>query len=89
MHDLDPSHTHPRADPLLVNPALFSDTPPAQQLWGAAPATRGCELLLQYLDLVDKYPTPPRMVRAHVHKLLGDWLQVRIQVSCINSPFLI
>lgn len=64
------------ADPLLVNPALFSDAPLAAQPWAASPATRGCHLLQQYLDMVDKYPTPPRMVRAHVHKLLGDWLQV-------------
>ena len=65
------------ADPLLVNPALFSDLPPGQQPWAGAPATRGCVLLLQYLDLVDAHPpTHPRMMRAHTHRLLGDWLQV-------------
>jgi len=64
------------ADPLLSNPALFSGVPLAEQPWANAPATRGCLLLEQYLDLVDKYPTPARMVRAHMHKLLGDWLQV-------------
>ena len=35
-----------------------------------------CDMLLEYLDLCEKYPTPQRMVRAHVHKLLGSWFNV-------------
>jgi hypothetical protein len=69
------------ADPLLANPALFSDLPPGQQPWGDTPATRGCQLLQRYLNLVDMYPTHPRMIRAHTHRLLGDWLQVGL-VGC-------
>ena len=48
----------------------------AEQVWAERPGLRGCVLLQQYLDLVDQYPTPGRMQRAHMHKLLGDWLQV-------------
>lgn len=33
-------------------------------------------LILEYLDLAEKYPVPPRMVRAHVHKVLGCWFRV-------------
>ena len=34
------------------------------------------EMLLEYLALCEKYPTPQRMIRAHVHKLLGSWFNV-------------
>lgn len=64
------------AEPLLSNPTLFSTVPLAEQPWSETPALKGCMLLLRYLDLVDEYQTPPSMVRAHMHKLLGDWLQV-------------
>ena len=81
------SSIYGNADPLLVNPALFSDLPPGQQPWAAAPATRGCVLLQQYLDLVDAHPpTHPRMMRAHTHRLLGDWLQVGRLASDHCSP---
>jgi tRNA-dihydrouridine synthase 1 len=34
----------------------------------------GIPLLREYLHLVLQYPTPMRMVRGHVHKLIGGWL---------------
>lgn len=50
--------------------------PEREQPWAQHPGTRGALLLLRYLDLVDSYETPSRMIRAHMHKMLGDWLQV-------------
>uniref|UniRef100_A0A0D6RAK5 tRNA-dihydrouridine(16/17) synthase [NAD(P)(+)] n=1 Tax=Araucaria cunninghamii TaxID=56994 RepID=A0A0D6RAK5_ARACU len=33
-------------------------------------------LLLEYFDLCEKYPVPWRMIRAHVHRMLGDWFRI-------------
>lgn len=33
-------------------------------------------LVLEYFDLCEKYPVPWRMVRAHVHRMLGDWFRI-------------
>lgn len=33
-------------------------------------------LLLEYFDLCENYPVPWRMIRAHVHRMLGDWFRV-------------
>lgn len=33
-------------------------------------------MLAEYLEEVRKYPTPKRMIKAHTHRLLGEWLQV-------------
>ena len=33
-----------------------------------------CKLLLQYLELTQKHPTPMRMIKGHVHKMVGPWL---------------
>eukprot|EP00850_Spirogloea_muscicola_P001974 SM000007S20934 [mRNA] locus=s7:1050385:1052297:- [translate_table: standard] len=33
-------------------------------------------LMAEYLDLCDPYPVPMRMIRAHMHKLLGSWFRV-------------
>jgi tRNA-dihydrouridine synthase 1 len=64
------------AEPLLHNPTLFD--PDAPHDAAAAAATRPLEwpalLALEYCELAERYPTPPRMVRGHVHKLLGAWL---------------
>ncbi|KAK3236500.1 hypothetical protein CYMTET_53364 [Cymbomonas tetramitiformis] len=55
------------ADPLLCNPALFS----GRHLSGDA----NCKVLLEYLDYCAKYPTPMRMVKGHVHRMLRGWFQ--------------
>lgn len=68
------------ADPLLANPALFSSSTPESCPWAEYPATRGAVLLLRYLELVDQYETPPRIIRAHMHKMLGDWLQEHVDL---------
>jgi tRNA-dihydrouridine synthase 1 len=34
-----------------------------------------CDLVLEYLDFVEKHSTPMRMVKGHVHKMLGQWFK--------------
>ena len=62
------------AETLLTNPALFSEE--KSELGVPDCPEEPCLMLLEYLDLCEKYPTPQRMVRAHVHKLLGSWFSV-------------
>ena len=57
------------ATPLLENPALFAPVPPEGR-----PMTWPATLALEYCDLAEAYGAVPRMVRGHVHKLLGPWL---------------
>lgn len=69
------------AESLLENPALFAGYRTAQ--WGLG-YDETCkdgeldqaELLVEYLKLCEKHPVPWRMIRSHVHKLLGDWFRV-------------
>jgi len=64
------------AEPLLRNPALFDRTAPHSAMAAAAerPPEWPALLALEYCELATQYPTPMRMVRGHVHKLLGPWL---------------
>ena len=66
------------ADPLLENPSLFSDPPFAPPSDPNVPlpveGDANCKLLLQYLELTQKHPTPMRMIKGHVHKMVGPWL---------------
>lgn len=57
------------AESLLQDPALFSSNRRSQE--GRYKATDGPALLLEYCDLVDKYPTPYRMIQGHAFSLLG------------------
>ena len=57
------------ATPLLENPALFAPVPPEGR-----PMTWPATLALEYCDLAESYGAVPRMVRGHMHKLLGPWL---------------
>ncbi|KAL4568746.1 hypothetical protein LXL04_024361 [Taraxacum kok-saghyz] len=54
------------AESLLEKPDLFS---------GFKKLDQG-ELVVEYLKLCEKYPVPWRMIRSHVHKMLGDWFRV-------------
>eukprot|EP00884_Botryococcus_braunii_P000662 jgi/Botrbrau1/10597/Bobra.0358s0015.2 len=60
------------AESLLEDPALFSAT--RLQSWGERNHLSGCHLLLEYLQLAEEHTTPPRMIRGHAFKLLGDLL---------------
>jgi tRNA-dihydrouridine synthase 1 len=57
------------AESLLEDPALFS--PQRLLPGGEKGAAEGARLLLEYLDLVDQYPAPMRMVTGHAFKMLG------------------
>ena len=67
------------AEPLLENPSLFSDPPlyspsdPAHPL--PVEGDVNCELLHEYLEITRTYQTPLRMVKGHVHNMVGSWLK--------------
>lgn len=66
------------AEPLLENPCLFSDPPLAPPADKSHPlpvaGDTNVRLLLEYLELTKQYETPARMIRGHVHKMVGHWL---------------
>ena len=69
------------AETLLENPALFAGFRTAQWTAGCEESSRDgnldqADLLVDYLKLCEKYPVPWRMIRSHVHKLLGDWFKI-------------
>ncbi|KAL9265201.1 tRNA-dihydrouridine(16/17) synthase [NAD(P)(+)]-like-like protein, partial [Drosera capensis] len=69
------------ADALLENPALFAGYRTAE--WagsGVESDLDQADLLVEYLKFCEKYPVPWRMIRSHVHKLLGEWFTARPQV---------
>ena len=69
------------AETLLENPALFAGFRTAEWIEGYEESTRDgnldqADLLVDYLKLCEKYPVPWRIIRSHVHKLLGDWFKL-------------
>ncbi|XP_038901742.1 tRNA-dihydrouridine(16/17) synthase [NAD(P)(+)]-like [Benincasa hispida] len=69
------------AETLLENPALFAGFRTAEWIKGHEENTRDgnldqADLLVDYLKFCEKYPVPWRMIRSHVHKLLGDWFKI-------------
>ncbi|KAJ8546187.1 hypothetical protein K7X08_018770 [Anisodus acutangulus] len=73
------------ADPLLENPALFAGYRTAE--WGLGSAGMKeddkldqAELLIEYLRFCERYPVPWRIIRSHVHKLLGEWFRIQPSV---------
>lgn len=71
------------AESLLENPAIFSGhrmkpldarTEGASDM-GNASLPNEPSLVLEYLELCEKYPAPTRMIRAHVHRMLGSWFK--------------
>jgi tRNA-dihydrouridine synthase 1 len=68
------------AESLLHNPALFAGYQVASDPVSITSEDEDSsldqtKLLLEYLELLDQYPVPMRMVRAHVHRMLGNWFQ--------------
>ena len=57
------------AIPLLEDPALFSEN---RGQIGCR--VRPIRLLKEYAAIVAEHATPPRMVRGHAFRMLGDWL---------------
>lgn len=69
------------AETLLENPALFAGYRTAE--WGLSDKEMyedgeldQAQLLVEYLKLCEEHPVPWRMIRSHVHKLLGEWFRV-------------
>ncbi|KAL9268340.1 tRNA-dihydrouridine(16/17) synthase [NAD(P)(+)]-like-like protein [Drosera capensis] len=68
-------------DALLENPALFAGYRTAEWVGdGVQSDLDQADLLVEYLKLCEKYPVPWRMIRSHVHKLLGEWFTAQPQV---------
>ncbi|KAJ1421149.1 tRNA-dihydrouridine synthase [Sesbania bispinosa] len=70
------------AETLLENPALFAGfRTPEWVSESEGVIVNGnidqADLLIEYLKLCEKYPVPWRMIRSHVHKLLGDWFSLQ------------
>lgn len=70
------------ADSLLENPALFAGfrTPEWKEEEDGDGGLDQADLVVEYLKLCEQYPVPWRMVRSHVHKMLGDWFRMHPQV---------
>ncbi|XP_062234174.1 uncharacterized protein LOC133931339 [Phragmites australis] len=72
------------AETLLENPALFAGFRTKE--WKEDGDENGdcgldqADLVIEYLKLCEQYPVPWRMVRSHVHKMLGDWFRVHPEV---------
>lgn len=73
------------AESLLENPALFAGFRTADWIVGREESHKDgqldqAELLVEYLKFCEKYPVPWRMIRSHMHKMLGDWFRIHPQV---------
>lgn len=80
------------AESLLENPSLFSGFRTAE--WkneSDNDSFKDCglnqaDLVEEYLTLCEQYPVPWRMVRSHVHKMLGDLFRIQPHVRLeLNS----
>ncbi|CAF1717025.1 hypothetical protein HID58_084967 [Brassica napus] len=71
------------AETLLENPAAFAGFRTAawakEEGYVDGRLDQG-DLVVEYLKLCEKHPVPWRMIRSHVHKMLGDWFRVHPQV---------
>ncbi|KAG0449535.1 hypothetical protein HPP92_027254 [Vanilla planifolia] len=72
------------AESLLENPALFAGYRTVEWRDDADGLEDGgldqADLVEEYLRLCEQYPVPWRMVRSHLHKMLGDWFRKQPQV---------
>ncbi|KAL6587654.1 hypothetical protein OROMI_000632 [Orobanche minor] len=73
------------AESLLENPALFAGYRMGEWVLSEGEVFRDgdldqAELVVEYLKICEKYPVPWRMIRSHVHKMLGEWFRVRPDV---------
>ncbi|KAK8966502.1 hypothetical protein KSP40_PGU014403 [Platanthera guangdongensis] len=73
------------AESLLENPALFAGFCTAEWKDESGSSYKRCrfdqaDLADEYLKMCEQYPVPWRMVRSHVHKMLGEWFRIQPQV---------
>lgn len=68
------------AETLLDNPALFAGYCTSECVSDEDNKEAGnldqADLVVEYLKLCEKYPVPWRMIRSHVHKMLGEWFRI-------------
>lgn len=67
------------AESLLENPALFAGYRTAEWIEGESIKDTGldqADLVKEYLKLCEIHPVPWRMIRSHVHKMLGEWFRI-------------
>ncbi|KAL5556940.1 hypothetical protein UlMin_039176 [Ulmus minor] len=73
------------AETLLENPALFAGFRTTECVVGSEGNCKDgkldqADLLVEYLKLCEQYPVPWRMIRSHMHKMLGDWFKIQPEV---------
>ncbi|XP_071710583.1 uncharacterized protein [Rutidosis leptorrhynchoides] len=73
------------AESLLENPALFSGFNTVKWVFDSEDGYPSgkldqADLVVEYLNLCEKYPVPWKMIRNHVNKMLGKWFRVYPQI---------
>nr|GMD58626.1 tRNA-dihydrouridine(16/17) synthase [NAD(P)(+)]-like [Ipomoea batatas] len=73
------------AETLLENPALFAGYLTTEWASGSNGTMEDgqldqAELLVEYLKFCERYPVPWRIIRSHVHKMLGEWFRIHPDV---------
>ncbi|CAN0918063.1 tRNA-dihydrouridine(16/17) synthase [NAD(P)(+)]-like [Linum grandiflorum] len=73
------------AETLLENPAVFAGYRTPEWVAGEEESHRDglldqADLVVEYLKLCEEYPVPWRMIRSHVHKMLGEWFRIHPHV---------
>lgn len=73
------------AESLLENPALFAGFRTDEWVLGNEDSGEEgqldqADLVVEYLKLCEEHPVPWRMIRSHVHKMLGEWFRVHPEV---------
>lgn len=74
------------AESLLENPALFAGfcTTEWRDEGNGQIKNDGrldqADLAIEYLKLCEQYPVPWKMIRSHMHKMLGDWFKIHPHV---------
>ncbi|CAL1380727.1 unnamed protein product [Linum trigynum] len=75
------------AETLLENPAVFAGYRTPEWVCAGEEEEKcrdglldQADLVVEYLKLCEEYPVPWRMIRSHVHKMLGEWFRVHPHV---------
>jgi tRNA-dihydrouridine synthase 1 len=70
------------AESLLENPALFAGfiTDDCINECNKEGNIDQADLVVDYLKFCEEYPVPWRMIRSHIHKMLGEWFRVHPEV---------
>ncbi|KAL8231277.1 hypothetical protein R6Q57_001055 [Mikania cordata] len=83
------------AETLLENPALFAGFRTVDWVYDGEDGIQDgkldqADLVIEYLKLCEKYPVPWRMIRAHLHKMLGEWFRIHPHIrDDFNAQFIL